>query len=555
MNVPFAWTARWLCVGAGMLLWGLPQCPGEVPQFLSARSYAGEAEDRVRGLMWQSGTTNGLGVLVQTQGGYVLEGSVLPFSETPTVLIQSLDASNRVSWATWLRATAGIKGHALVPASEGAFALGGAFQGILEWQKAGANRQLSSFGIQSGCVGLLDKQGEIQWVQSMGGSEEGDVLALGHKPGWGLAATGYFVGQGMFPGFSLPGRTATQLFVCKLAETGKTEWVRDIGGGESAIGMGVDMDDQGTVFVGGQFVDVTALLTVPSGSPEDSAKLALERSRAGASPAAVVLPDGFVGAWAWDGKPTWHRIVHGPGIDRVTSIATRSNVVYAAGFLERGGGIGSLQIPPGVGGQWFLMAFDTGGRPLWEVHATGNQFSEAYSVAVDESGNAYVTGYFNGAPVIGSTQLNAAGTDTFIAKFNRHGTPLWAVQTRNTAIVVGTGLTVSADGSTVALGGYSRGSLSFGGTPFPSGVGRDGFVATFLAPPDAPRLEWTREADGLELRWRFPEVGLNLEYRTNLLGRTVWRRYDGAPQFDVQSGKFQQRVPFSSSGQAFRLRK
>jgi len=174
---------------------------------------------------------------------------------------------------------------------------------------------------------------------------------------------------------------------------------------------------------------------------------------------------------------------------------------------------------------------------------------------MDAEGNTYIAGYFNGSPQFGTTQLIAQGTDSFVAKCDHSGRFLWAVQTSNTAIVVSEAFAVTEDGTRASLGGYTRGAPKFGNFMFNSVGGRDGFIATFVPPFDPPRLEFLRGTGDGTLRWTTPESGFVVEYRTNLLGRSVWRLLGETPSFDAQAKEYRQTVSFEAGAQSFRLRK
>src|ERR1051326_7953155 len=59
-----------------------------------------------------------------------------------------------------------------------------------------------------------------------------------------------------------------------------------------------------------------------------------------------------------------------------------------------------------------------------------NQGSESWSVAVDNSGNSYMAGYYEGATLtFGNLVLNSASplyTDIFLSKYDAAGNLLWA---------------------------------------------------------------------------------------------------------------------------------
>src|SRR5207248_5979634 len=59
------------------------------------------------------------------------------------------------------------------------------------------------------------------------------------------------------------------------------------------------------------------------------------------------------------------------------------------------------------GGEIFLAKYNTGGTLLWLQKASGNGTDAGVAVAVDEEGNAFVTGYFAETVRFGSLKLKA----------------------------------------------------------------------------------------------------------------------------------------------------
>ncbi|MEQ8815050.1 MAG: TauD/TfdA family dioxygenase [Thalassobaculum sp.] len=111
----------------------------------------------------------------------------------------------------------------------------------------------------------------------------------------------------------------------------------------------------------------------------------------------------------------------------------------------------------------------------------GTSFDQGYSVAVDSSGNSYVTGYFDGTvdfdPGAGTTNLTGAGSvDVYIVKYDSSGALVWAKN------VGGTNTDQSYRRPPPAI------SLFYAEPPLPKGQGQtlyaDG-IGAYAALPDA----------------------------------------------------------------------
>ena len=129
----------------------------------------------------------------------------------------------------------------------------------------------------------------------------------------------------------------------------------------------------------------------------------------------------------------------------------------------------------------FLAKFDPAGNHLWSKRFGDATDQFPRSVAVDGSGNAFLTGYFTGSVDFGGGPLTSAGLeDIFLAKFDPAGTHLWSKRFGDANSQIGQGVAVDGLGN-VFLTGYFSGSVDFGGGPLTSAVGYDIFLAKFDA--------------------------------------------------------------------------
>jgi hypothetical protein len=138
---------------------------------------------------------------------------------------------------------------------------------------------------------------------------------------------------------------------------------------------------------------------------------------------------------------------------------------------------------PHVSGRTAGVAEDV---DLWEwVTRAGVSDEDAFGggVAVDSSGNAYVTGKFKGSADFGFTTLSSSGdTDVFVAKLDPNGIWLWAVRAGGSHRDSGSGIAVDSSGNAYVSGSIecSGESFDFGSTMFSCDRGEyryDVFVA------------------------------------------------------------------------------
>lgn len=114
------------------------------------------------------------------------------------------------------------------------------------------------------------------------------------------------------------------------------------------------------------------------------------------------------------------------------------------------------------GGGVFVAKVDSQGNWLW---ASGADFlsSASYdgSIAVDETGNAYIAGQFSGSVSFGTTTLTSVGSlDIYTAKLNSSGNWLWAVRSGGTDADYCSGAAAGNGG--VYISGSFRNTTTFG---------------------------------------------------------------------------------------------
>lgn len=110
----------------------------------------------------------------------------------------------------------------------------------------------------------------------------------------------------------------------------------------------------------------------------------------------------------------------------------------------------------------FIAKLGTNGLYQWAVKAGGSASDRGLSIAVDGTGNSYITGYFYGTATFGSTSITAVGAqDIFIAKYDNTGACLWAVSAGGAGSDIGNGIAVDNSGNVFVTGEFA-GTATFG---------------------------------------------------------------------------------------------
>ncbi len=106
----------------------------------------------------------------------------------------------------------------------------------------------------------------------------------------------------------------------------------------------------------------------------------------------------------------------------------------------------------------------------WAFSAQGEGVAEGNAVCMDADGNSYITGYFTGKPfVIGkisltNTSVNDGNTDMFVAKLDKAGKVVWAMQSKGVVEERGIDIACDKTGHIVVVGTFKGEKATFGTT-------------------------------------------------------------------------------------------
>jgi hypothetical protein len=179
--------------------------------------------------------------------------------------------------------------------------------------------------------------------------------------------------------------------------------------------------------------------------------------------------------WAKRAGGNWNDVGHGIALDS-------SGNAYVTGYFEDTAVFGATTLTSAGQPDTYIAKVDSGGNFLWAKRAGGTSSDIGNGIAVDSSGNAYITGYFWATAVFGATTLTSAGqSDTYIAKVDSGGNFLWAKRAGGISIDEGKSITVDSIGNAYVTGSFN-GTAVFGATTLTSAGGYDVFIWKVPAP-------------------------------------------------------------------------
>jgi len=225
-----------------------------------------------------------------------------------------------------------------------------------------------------------NSQGEEQWVARYNGPGNSDdvAYALAVDNSGNVYVTGYSYGSG----------TSYDYATIKYNSQGKEQWVaRYNGPGNSGdVAYALAVDNSGNVYVTGR--------SYGSGTGDDYATIKYNSN----------------------GKEQWVARYNGPGNseDKVQALAVdNSGNVYVTG----------RSYGSGTGDDYATIKYNSQGEEQWvaRYNGPGNSEDKVQALAVDNSGNVYVTGYSVGSGTsydYATVKYNSQGEEQWVARYN-----------------------------------------------------------------------------------------------------------------------------------------
>ncbi len=342
-------------------------------------------------------------------------------------------------WAKKAGGTGSDWGYGIAVDTSGNSYVTGYFQGTATF----GSTNLTSNGGYDIFVAKLDSSGNWLWAKKAGGTSDDEGHGIAVDASGNSYVTGFFGGSASFGSTTLISNGNYDIFITKLDSNGNWLWAKKAGGTNPDYGFGIAVDTSGNSYVIG-FFEGTATFgytTLISNGGTDLFVAKLDSS----------------GNWLWAKK------VGGTSTDEGYDIAVdASGNSYVTGIFYGTATFGSTTLISNGEEDIFIAKLDSSGNWLWAKNAGGTGSDEGYGIAVDASGNSYVTGYFYGAANFGSTTLTSYGYyDIFIAKLDSSGNWLWAQNAGGTDYDIGSGIVVDASGNSYVTG-YFDSDATFG---------------------------------------------------------------------------------------------
>jgi uncharacterized delta-60 repeat protein len=255
-------------------------------------------------------------------------------------------------------------------------------------------------GGQDFALAKYNESGGVEWQRTLGNSNSEFAFGIAVD----ASSNVYVVGGANDPA----GAGQDDHYIAKYNSSGTLQWQRALGSGANEYNYGAAVDSSGNIYLTGRTIN----------NAEDVTIFKYDTS----------------------GALQWQRRLSGGGNDQGRAIAVDSSGnSYIAGFTDS----------QGAGDQDLLLTkYDTSGTIQFQRVLGGIGADAGFGIALDSSGNIYVTGR-NGSSGAGSN-------DILVAKYNSSATLQWQRSLGGAGDDQGYGIAVDASGNSF-IAGYSNG--------------------------------------------------------------------------------------------------
>jgi len=304
------------------------------------------------------------------------------------IFLSKFDSSGDFQWARTWGADDYDYGYAVAVDGFGNIYITGYFTGTVDFAPGGGTDEHISNGGSDVFLSKFDSSGLFQWARTWGGNSYDNGPGVAVDGSGNIYVTGaYYATVDFDPDAGTDEHVsngASDVFLSKFDSSGVFQWARTWGANNDDLGRRVAVDGSGNIYLVGEFED-TVDFDPGSGTDEHTSN---------------GLADTFLSKFDSSGNFQWARTWGAGDYDMVLGAAADgSGNVYVTGDYYA-----TVDFDPGGGTDEhtsngicdaLLSKFDSSGDFQWALTWGGAGNDWGSGVAVDGSGNLYVSGVFN----------------------------------------------------------------------------------------------------------------------------------------------------------------
>ncbi|MGX7668408.1 SBBP repeat-containing protein, partial [Flavobacterium pedocola] len=380
------------------------------------------------------------------------------------IFFAKYDTSGNYVWAKSVGSVGEDIARSIALNSSGQVHVAGYFSATADFNPAAATNNLVPVGGgQDIFIAKYDNNGNYLWAKVVGGNSPDDVNSMAIDSSGNVHITGYFQLTADFDPSAatsnlVAGTSTRSCFVAAYSTAGAYSNALNIGGYPNQFfsdhGVAVKTDNLGNVYIVG---------TLQGTADFDPSATVANLTSAGSRDIVIAKYDA-------NGNYLWAKAIGGVSDDLAGGMTIDNNgQVYVVGTFQAtadfdpSGATASLTSVGGVDA--FFAKYDTNGNYIWAKSISGGSNENGLSIAVDNSNQVFVTGFFYGTADFDPSGVTAnmsptGGYDTYIAKYDANGNYIWAKKIGGMNDDYATYLTLDNSGQ-IHITGYFNATADF----------------------------------------------------------------------------------------------
>ena len=374
------------------------------------------------------------------------------FSQTPTI-----------EWAGRIGGNYYDGAQGLSVDQSGNVYITGGYQSSIDLDIGTGNYPITGTSGSDAFLAKYNNNGNILWGVKFSGTLDSSGYNIGTDANGNVYSVGKFFntidfnpGAGIFNLTATPGPySISDIYLSKLDSNGNFVYAKKIGGLGVKDPSGFKVDSNGDIYLSGYFNKETFFSDTVSLIPtvgQDN------------------IYDMFIAKWNSNGNLLWAKqIGSGSIMQRSESMITDSNGnIYLCGNFHE-----TTDFDPSTSGTFFMtphtlgstdifvLKLDNDGNFVWAKNMGGSAPNSAKSIALDQSNNLTITGYFSGTidfdPGINNYFLTCppnSGYNPFLLKLNSNGDFIWAKHLIGNGY--GSSVTINPNGNICITGKFNN---------------------------------------------------------------------------------------------------
>lgn len=399
-------------------------------------------------------------------------------------------------WSAGIGGTFDDEGLSTTVDNAGNIYMTGNFLDIVDFDPSGNVANLNCIAAPDVFLAKYDAAGNYLWAFNLGYFTPAYGEAVTTDIAGNVYITGYFMDSlDLDPSPAVANVYSNgifDVFVAKYDASGNYIWGISFGGPTVDFGYSLAVDNLQNVYVTGYFLVMADF----DPSPNNATLFTTSGS-----------PDIFLAKYDINGNYMWAQGIGGPSFDQGNHIVLDASAnIYMTGYFQDvadfdpSGNVATLT-SGSASYDVFIAKYDSAGNYIWAKGMGGDYEDKGNALALDGTGNIYVTGQFQWIadfdPSGNTANLTAiAVTDMFLAKYDPAGNYVWAKNIGGASHNQGHGIALDQNAN-IYFTGFFQGTADFDPSPAIDTLSSQGAQDIFLASFDsAGNYLWARNFGG-----------------------------------------------------------